>query len=254
MNLTQASSSTILTLKDIKEKESIFEKNNYLGDINNKDKNSYCYVKGFLPVLISAPHSIKQPRRPGINSAYKSQDKYTGTIARELAERTNAHIIYKTAYTGIDDNFPIDSVGNIISTEYREKIKNIIDNNQINLLIDLHGFVSNKNRDFGIELGTNYHKNLLGNEKILKIVIQEFEKKGFKLNIDNPDIPSNKKVVIDKEFPAKVKNRTISNYTATTLKTPAIQIEISSDNRMNIDNLNTIISTLENIINSIIKI
>ena len=91
-------------------------------------------------------------------------------------------------------------------------------------------------------------------EKILKIVIQEFEKKGFKLNIDNPDIPSNKKVVIDKEFPAKVKNRTISNYTATTLKTPAIQIEISSDNRMNIDNLNTIISTLENIINSIIKI
>ncbi|MBQ3421859.1 MAG: SH3 domain-containing protein, partial [Romboutsia sp.] len=262
MSLIQANASNTLTDDEVEKIESKFSINNYLGDTSNlSETEGYYYKEGRIPVLISAPHSIKQPPRPDSNKDYKSEDKYTGTIAEELAKRTGAHVIYRTGYTGVDDNFPVDSKGNevydengeLIKTPYREKIKDIVKNNEIKLVIDLHGFASNDSRDYGVEFGTNYNKNFVGNDDILNIILEEFEKEGFELRSDSSKVPTTKKIVIDKEFTAKVKNRSVSNYTATTLKTPAIQMEFCSENRKNIDDLNDTIDALERVVNGVSK-
>lgn len=244
-----------VTKKDIEEKESSFigdrskgQEYIYLGD-KSKSTDGYTYIKGKIPVIISAPHSLRQPLRNSSKNSngYKPADKYTGAIAKIIAEKTGAHVIYKSAYTGIDDNYMSEEESGTIRTPYRDKIEEIIKENDIKLLIDIHAF-NNSSKSHAIELGTNDKKNLLGNENILNVILDSFEDHGFSTN----GTTKNTKLLIDNEFKAEIKNKTISNYTATTLKTPAIQIEIGSTCR-NIDDmdafnrmLNALIDVTEN--------
>ena len=95
----------------ILEEEKEFFTNKYMG----LSKNDYKYKKGSIPILISAPHSVKQIR----NDELKPADIYTGAIIKTLGKTTNAHIIYKT-HTKDDENHTDES------TAYRKKIKEII--------------------------------------------------------------------------------------------------------------------------------
>ena len=92
----------------ILEEEKEFFTNKYMG----LSKNDYKYKKGSIPILISAPHSVKQIR----NDELKPADIYTGAIIKTLGKNTNAHIIYKTHTKG-DENHTDES------TPYRKKIK-----------------------------------------------------------------------------------------------------------------------------------
>ena len=223
----------------------------YLGN-KNLSKTDYVYKKGSIPVLISAPHSIKQPARGKYNvDGYKSSDAFTGAMAKIIAEKTGAHVIYKSCYTGTDDNYiTLENNKGSYKTPYRDKIKEIVKNNDIKLVIDLHGF-SSKGTSKAIELGTNYGKNFVNEKEILNLIKESLAEHGFKQNGGSKDT----NVAIDESFPAGVKNRSVTNYVATTLETPAIQVELGSDFRIPKDDdmskfnkmVNALIDVTENV-------
>ena len=104
----------IYSTEYIKKLETQFISNNYFGSSND----DYEYKPGTIPILISAPHTVKQLRK----NEYKSADIYTGALAKVLHEATGVHVIYKTSTNG-DENYTTKE------TEYRKKIKEIVAKN-----------------------------------------------------------------------------------------------------------------------------
>lgn len=98
------------------------------------------FVKGSIPILLSAPHGARHKR----NGAWKGEDEYTASLAVKLAEMTKAHVIYVKNQTREDPNATSTSA-------YKQKIKEIINEFNIEFLVDIHG--ANSNRNFKICAG-----------------------------------------------------------------------------------------------------
>lgn len=167
----------------------------------NPQKNSpYKYWQGCKPVLVTAPHSVRHVRKKKI----KPSDIFTGSIAYFLFELTGCHsLALVKSYNG-DPNYDQNCV-------FKEKIKDICSDNEIKLVIDLHG--ASRDRPFEIDLGTMNGKSLLGNREIKKLLMECFQEYGIEkitcnnLSADNQD--------------------TVTKYTACKLKIPSLQIEIN---------------------------
>ena len=181
--------------------------------LNNKEK-SFRVIKGNIPVIISAPHSVKQLREGRVKGA----EYQTGAIASILSEETSCFAIYKTYNNQDDANYDIEN------NEYKEEIKKIIKENDIRILLDIHGAKDEHN--FDIDLGTAYGENINNNIEILYKLKSYFKK----YNIDN--------VTENKIFKAD-SIRTISKYINKETKIQCIQLEISWKYR-NLDNLDNI--------------
>lgn len=218
-----------LTLEYMNQLEKEFTLNGYNG--LKTQEESFKVLKGSVPVLVSCAHSIDQVR----NGMLKPRELYSGALCKLIHERTNCHVIYKYHNDGIDDNF-------VLHTKYKQKIGKIIKDNNIKLLIDIHGMVGSKSKRFRgyyVELGTNNGRNLLDKTSLSEDFTRIFNDNGVN------------KVVTDKKFRAS-KCHTISRYVARTYKTPSIQIEISGDfrNALNyeIDNIKKILNAFDEII------
>lgn len=84
-------------------------------------------IVGTNPILLVAAHNFPQGR----NGLIKPSDLNTGTVARNFAEKYNLFALISTRKQ-IDPNwYP--------SSNFREKVKEIIKNNNIKLVIDIHG-------------------------------------------------------------------------------------------------------------------
>lgn len=216
----------------------------YFGDKNNK--KGYVYVEGTKPVIISFPHTIKQPSRGKYNDGYgyKGADTYTGSLAKIISEKTGAHIIYKTTYSEDDENY-IDYTKK--TTAYRTAVKDIANKNNVKAFIDVHGF-SDKSKNKSIELGTGRGNNLLGDTDVINSVLKALEINEFTVNADSKE----NKVVIDEEFTGGGK-KTMSSYTANVVGIPSIQIEIGKTyrNPEDMSRFNKMVKTLIDIIDAI---
>ena len=95
---------------------------------NMKLFDDYTILKGSIPVLFSAPHTMYQLRDDGTT---KLKEPYTKAIALYLNKYCNTYAIVKNNDTGIDSNR---------------------DNYDQYNVIDLHG--ASKDREFDIEFGT----------------------------------------------------------------------------------------------------
>ena len=207
----------------ILEEEKEFFTNKYMG----LSKNDYKYKKGSIPILISAPHSVKQIR----NDELKPADIYTGAIIKTLGKNTNAHIIYKT-HTKDDENHTDES------TAYRKKIKEIIKDNEIKVIIDLHGMSKDKDSDIDIGTGGSSNPNLLVEDYILSSVKNSL---------------SSLKYSVNKYFSAKGK-LTISVYCSQKLGIPTLQLEINRKYRTkDSENFSYIVNILSKMINDLNK-
>ena len=131
--------------------------------LNNKEK-SFRVIKGNIPVIISAPHSVKQLREGRVKGA----EYQTGAIASILSEETSCFAIYKTYNNQDDANYDMEN------NEYKEEIKKIIKENDIRILLDIHGAKDEHN--FDIDLGTAYGENINNNIEILKRLKNYFKK------------------------------------------------------------------------------
>ncbi|SCY30949.1 N-formylglutamate amidohydrolase [Alkaliphilus peptidifermentans] len=122
----------------VSELEEQFKINNYYGD---KSRGIYNYKRGSIPIMVSAPHSVKQIR----NNNVKAADVGTGGIAIVLHELTDCHVIYRTFTANGDANRDLNC------NYKRELVKKLAKNN-IKYLIDLHGM--RRDRPHDIDVGT----------------------------------------------------------------------------------------------------
>lgn len=207
-----------------------FEEKYAANSFNGIAGESINYIEGKSKILLSAPHSVNQYR----NSKIKMAERYTGAIAEIIQKITKCHIITKTYNNGVDDNY-------ILKTEYKDKIGEILSNNHIVFVLDLHGMLSSTDkgyRGYDIEIGTDNKKNLLYNPEILDIAIKAFNENGI-YNIKT-----------DYFFKAS-KPYTISKYISSNFNTPSMQLEISSNYRnpnFNIKNFNNLIKSIVNLL------
>lgn len=207
----------------ILEEEKEFFTNKYMG----LSKNDYKYKKGNIPILISAPHSVKQIR----NDQLKPADIYTGAIIKTLGKTTNAHIIYKTRASG-DENHTTKK------TAYRNEIEKIVKKHNIKVIIDLHGMSMERKSDIDIGTGSSKNKNLLGKDYILHIV---------RNSLKNLNCSENKYFHGGKDV-------TLSSYCSQVLGVPTLQLEINRKYRTKesrnfshlVDELSKMINDLNN--------
>lgn len=211
---------------------------NYINEIEEKyaansfdgtPGNPIRYLEGKNDILISAPHAVNQFR----NNRVKMGERYTGAMAEILHQLTGCHMIAKLHNNHVDDNF-------VMHTEYKDRIGEIIKNNDISFVLDLHGMLSSLDtgfRGYHIEIGTNDGKNLLDRKYILNYAYECLTENGIS------------DIKCDHIFKAS-KPYTISNYIATNFNTASMQMEVSSDYR----NPNFSIVNFNKIIKSIVKL
>lgn len=131
------------------------------------DKDSlYTAKEGKTKVLLTAVHTYTQDNK----TKYKKSELFTGAIAKYVSEITNCYYYIKQMDNGIDSNSNKDDI-------FKAELISIIKENDIKLVIDIHG--AKKQHDFDIEIGT------LDNKTIEKSILKKLEVEFNKLGIDN---------------------------------------------------------------------
>ena len=121
-----------------------FEKE--INDLELEEFDSdYIIKKGNIPILFTAPHTMNQVKNDG---SIKLCEPYTKAIALYLNKHFNVNCMIKIKDTGLDANRDNRDI-------FKKELIRFIKNNNIQLVIDLHG--SDKMHFFDIEFGTlNY--------------------------------------------------------------------------------------------------
>ncbi len=157
-------------LKDFNFSDFVKRRKRFLKENSEK---SFVIVEGQIPLIISSPHGVSQVRL--------GQPKYAEpgslSLALELQKRTNAHLIAKTKNCNDDANF--DAI-----SPYKEELKRYIKQHNIKYLIDFHGM--KKSREIDINLGTNFGRNIMKDEKLFDFLLHGFNQRNFKVAVDNP--------------------------------------------------------------------
>lgn len=135
-------------------------------------KEDYIKLKGNIPILFSSAHTMCQIREDGTK---KLKEPYTKAIALYLNKHYNTYSIIKNNDTGIDSNR--DNYD-----EYNVEMRRLIKENNIKLVIDLHG--ASKDREFDVEFGTL--NNLTADFSTIKELEEAFIKNDIK-NISHND-------------------------------------------------------------------
>lgn len=218
-----------------------FQENDWMWyiDIHNQNFSTFKILKNKSKIMISALHSVKHIREWEV----LSQDLLTGWLTLYLWKRLNLPVIYSTSYRVWDPNFDENK-----NSEYKQTLAKYIKENDIKLLIDLHGCWSF--RDFSIELGTwwDWNPNLLGRLNILNAV-----EKSLNDSLKSYIHHTWKYITRNTIFPASRKT-TVSAFISKECKVSTIQIEINKELRDmdNLKNLSLLINTLENLIKNLI--
>ena len=188
---------------------------------NLKIDNDFVILKGSIPILFSAPHTMVQVLADGTT---KLNEPYTKAIALYLNKYLNTYAIIKNNDTGIDSNK--DSYD-----EYNIEMRRLIKENKIKLVIDLHG--ASKDREFDIEFGTL--NNMSADFSTIKELEEAFTENGIK-NISYND---------------PFKGGAITHGIYALDDVDAVQIEINGKYRdyNNMESLEKIIQSFENFIN-----
>lgn len=187
---------------------------------NIKLSEDFTMLNGSIPILFSAPHTMHQLRDDG---SIKLKEPYTKAIALYLNRCSNIYAIIKNNDTGTDSNR--DNYD-----EYNVEMRRMIKDNNIKLVIDLHG--ASKDRKFDIEFGTL--NNLSADFSIIKELQEAFTENGINnISHNNP-----------------FKGGAITQGIYSLDDVDVIQIEINGKYRdyNNINELEKIIQSLQNFI------
>jgi len=188
---------------------------------NLEFNEDFIIKKGSIPILFSAPHTMEQTKDDG---STKCAEVFTKAIALYLNKYFDTSYIIKIKDTGMDSNRDNHD-------DYKEALLNFVKENDIKLVIDLHG--SKKERDFDIEFGTL--NNLTSDYSTIKELEESFTENGI-TNIKHND---------------PFKGGAITQYLYNLKEVDAVQLEINGKYRDidNIENIEKIIKALSNFIN-----
>ncbi len=119
---------------------------NFADEINNLETQEfdadYIIQKGTLPILFTAPHTMKQIRTDG---TVKLREPYTKAIDLYLNQHCGVNAMVKIKDTGLDANRENRD-------QFKTELLRFVKDNHIKLVIDLHG--ATQSRDFDLEFGT----------------------------------------------------------------------------------------------------
>jgi len=128
------------------------------------------YTEGAVPVLISAPHGAKHARffpEQGERKP-KDEDEFTAGLARLVAERSGAHVLWLRRKSDEDGNHDEDS-------RYKDALKELLQRHAIRYVLDLHGARAKWN--FGIALGTSNNTSCAPETQAL--ILETLARYGF---------------------------------------------------------------------------
>ncbi len=176
----------------------------------------YIMKIGLFPVIITAPHTMKQIKKDG---SIKLSEPFTKAIAQYVANNLNTSFLIKIKDTGIDANSENKE-------DFKGMLLQVIKTQNIKLLIDIHG--SKKERNFDIEFGTL--NNLSADYSTVKELEDAFKEHG----INN--------IIYNEPF----KGGGITKFIYGNTDIDVIQIEINQKFRdiNNIDNLKKVCDSL----------
>ena len=220
-----------------------FYENNWMWNTNihNKIFSKFKILENKSKIIISAPHTVKHIREWEIIP----QDLLTWWLALYLWKRLNIPVIYSTSYKVWDPNFDENN-----KSEYKQTLAKYIKENNIKLLIDLHGCWSF--RDFSIELGTwwEWNPNLLWQLNVLNTI-----EKSLKDSLKSYIQRTGKSITKNTIFSAS-RETTVSAFISKECKIPTIQVEINKELRDmdNLKNLSLLINSMENLLHELSKI
>lgn len=192
---------------------------------NEEVEDIFLYKIGAIPVLLTAPHTMIQQREDG---TFKLDEPYTKAIVRYVSKNINCSYLIKTKDTMIDANK--DEID-----EFKILLSKIIKENNIKLVLDIHG--SSRDREFDIELGTL--NNISADYSTINELKESFIEHGIKnIELNNP-----------------FKGGGITRYVYGTTDIDVIQIEINRNYRdiTKIDNLEKVCESLISFINQYAK-
>lgn len=132
---------------------------------NNIVDDTYILKIGDVPVILTAVHTMNQTKEDG---TLKYSEPFTKSIAQYISNKINTSYYIKLEDTGIDSN-------SINIDAFKETLLKIIKENNIKLLIDIHG--AKEERDFDVELGTL--NNLSADFSTIKELEDAFKENGI---------------------------------------------------------------------------
>ena len=182
--------------------------------------DDYIVRYGSIPILFTAVHTMEQIKDDG---SIKYKELYTKAIALYLNKYFNINCMIKINDTGYDSNRDNHD-------KFKQELINFVKNNNIAIVIDLHG--SKKERNFDIEFGT------LNNLSSTFSTVKELEKSFVENGIKN--------IAYNNPF----KGGAITQYLFNQKNVDVIQLEINQNFRdpNNINNLEILCKALETFI------
>lgn len=191
---------------------------NEILELENKEFDDIMIFKiGSIPVLFTAPHTMEQVHRDGY---IKNSEPFSKAIALYLNKKCDSSYLIKIKDTGLDSNRDNHD-------EFKKLLFDIVKENDIKLVIDLHG--ADHNRDFDVEFGTM--NNLSADYTTLKELEEAFVHNG----------------IVNIKYNEPFKGGAITQYLYNIKDVDVIQIEINGRYR-DINHLDE----LENLCNAII--
>lgn len=161
-------------------------------------------IEGKVPVLISAPHVFSH-RRPNLNASYRCGEVFTGEIVTQLCGETSAFGIYLSDECAYDPNYHKER-----KNEYKQEVRRIVEKYKIERFIDIHG-LKDGNYDIGLYYTTRFSKSLN-----FAYEIEEGLNRG---NLNGMSIEIFR-------FPDNGQE-SLSEFVASKLRVPSVQIEIA---------------------------
>jgi gamma-glutamylcyclotransferase (GGCT)/AIG2-like uncharacterized protein YtfP len=169
------------------------------------DSDGIHYIKGYIPVLVTAPHATAHVRMGEL----KRQEFYTGALAVLLHSVTGCHALYTGRLSSLDPNYTDES-------PFKTKLSEIAGGCGLEFLIDIHGTGSERPGDVFPGVGMN-SEFLNGRPGSLGELSQAARSNGISLG--SMDV-----------FPA-ARQKTVTRFAATKLSIPSMQLEINRDLR-----------------------
>ncbi|MDD3453009.1 MAG: hypothetical protein PHN42_01860 [Bacilli bacterium] len=180
----------------------------------------YIYKQGKKKVILTSVHSMIQHKEGGI----KKSEPFTKGITKYVSEETDCFYYIKLKETRVDSN-------SVEFDEFKDNLLKYIKDNEIKLLIDIHG--AKIDRDFDVEFGTL--KNLSIDYSALYELKEAFNFNGINnIKINDPFLGGG-----------------ITKYIYSNTDIDIVQIEINSKFRdyNNLENMKKICDSLINFVN-----
>lgn len=194
-----------MMINQVKEELQLLEKefsvNNYRGISGAPD---YVYIEGTenCNILLSIPHCLRQIRDGDI----KKQEEFTGAMGKYIAKKTGCHLIHKMNMFG-DANYDEEE-----KSEYKRKVREIIEDKSIRFFIDIHGMPNIRNID--ICIATDDGNNINNTDLDFRLI-----------NILKQHFPS---VSLDDPFDGR-RNTSLVKWVNEEFLIPALQIKFSDN-------------------------